>query len=460
MLLGVCAMGVGFWACGGSDDSNPGSPGSGGKAGRGGSAGSSAGTGGSGPGGSGGSSGSGNGGSANGGSAGSSGGSAGSSGGSAGSSSGGSSGTGSDAGGGAGGAGGASTDGGGSLCPGLGWCEITNTHLRDVCPDADKYPDIQANEGCSGVINDWSGGMGDTKRNRLLIWGGGHGGYFGNELYALDLNTLKMLRLNEPSNVDGYDFKDCYAPDQYPDGRPTSRHTYDALSFIEHTDQLWTFTGAKAPCGYSGRDTWTLDLASIETAPLGQAAPWTLKKAAPSGPEGKPGVVSDYDPGYKRVFLSDLYTLFSYDVGADSYTKLSENATLDYHMTGRVDPKRHLFIVAGGGQLKVFDIGDGKNHAEQNWAASVTGCGPLISEVYPGLAYDPDLDKMVGWAGGDTVYILDVDKKSCEARTFAGGPGKQNENGTMGRFRYFPALKVFAVVNFIDKNAYTLRLTP
>jgi hypothetical protein len=269
-----------------------------------------------------------------------------------------------------------------------------------------------------------------------------------------------MLRLNEPSNVDGYDFDDCYAPDQYPDGRPCSRHTYDALSYIEHTDQLWTFSGAKAPCGYSGRDTWTLDLASVETAPLGPAAPWSLKTQSAAGPQGVPGVVSDYDPSSKLVVMSDLASLFSYDVAADRYTKLSSNAIMDYHLTGRIDPKRQLFIVIGNGSLLVFDLGAGKNHDKQDWTSSVTGCGSMISEVYPGFAYDPDQDRMVGWAGGDTAYVFDVDAKRCEARTFAGGPGKQNENGTMGRFRYFPALKVFAVVNFIDENAYTLRLSP
>jgi hypothetical protein len=30
----------------------------------------------------------------------------------------------------------------------------------------------------------------------------------------------------------------------------------------------------------------------------------------------------------------------------------------------------------------------------------------------------------------------------------------------MGRFRYFPGLGVFAVVNAIDRDAYALRLTP
>ena len=57
-----------------------------------------------------------------------------------------------------------------------------------------------------------------------------------------------------------------------------------------------------------------------------------------------------------------------------------------------------------------------------------------MSPHYPGFAYDPDRDKMVGWAGGNTAYIFDVDQKRCAAVTHAGGPGDQNSNGTMGRF--------------------------
>jgi hypothetical protein len=117
----------------------------------------------------------------------------------------------------------ASTDGGSMLCPGLGWCELTDTKLRSVCPDPNKYSAIQANEGCGGVINDWSGGSVDQKRNRLLIWGGGHRGYFGNELYALDLNLLKLLRLNDPSDITGVDLNQCTSPEAYADGRPSSR---------------------------------------------------------------------------------------------------------------------------------------------------------------------------------------------------------------------------------------------
>ena len=133
---------------------------------------------------------------------------------------------------------GASTDGGGALCPELGFCELTNTQLHSVCPDENAYAAIQANEGCGAVVNDWSGGVGDTKGNRLLIWGGGHRGYFGNEVYALDLKSVVMRRLNDPSDISGIDLTDCNSKEAYADGRPSSRHTYDGLAYIPEANKM------------------------------------------------------------------------------------------------------------------------------------------------------------------------------------------------------------------------------
>ncbi|HKU40126.1 MAG TPA: hypothetical protein VJR89_18330, partial [Polyangiales bacterium] len=318
-------------------------------------------------------------------------------------------------------------------------------------------PDIQANEGCSGVINDWSGGMADTQRNRLLIWGGGHRGYFGNELYALELATGRLVRLNDPSSVLGVDLDDCAPPERYSDGRPSSRHTYDGLSFVEHADRLFTLAGSGVPCGYALKTTWTLDLSKLE---------WREMKADPYPKKASFGVVSDYDPKSKRVILNDGYNLWAYVLEADRYELLNDsdqtNAHIDYHMTGRVDPERGLFVAVGGGSaagggMQVFDIrGDA---AQQNWTGQVSGCDALLAANSPGFAYDPEQKRLVGWAGGDAIYVFDPASKRCSMQTFAGGPGKQNENGTFGRFRYFPALRVFAVVNDYRANAFVLRLT-
>ena len=77
----------------------------------------------------------------------------------------------------------------------------------------------------------------------------------------------------------------------------------------------------------------------------------------------------------------------------------------------------------------------------------------------PGVAYDPVQDRTVVWGGGSTVYLFNPDTKSCTARTFSEGPGPQIATGTYGRWRYFPKLGVFAVVNAWEQDAFALRMT-
>ena len=66
---------------------------------------------------------------------------------------------------------------------------------------------------------------------------------------------------------------------------------------------------------------------------------------------------------------------------------------------------------------------------------------------------------LVGASSDVASYFVSGTLPDCTTVTYGGSPGAQNGNGTMGRFRYFPSLKVFAVVNAWDQNAFTLRLT-
>jgi hypothetical protein len=343
----------------------------------------------------------------------------------------------------------ATTGGSGELCAEVGWCEITDTTLEAVCATDDGFPEVHGVEGCAGIINDWSGGIADTARDRLIVWGGGHNGYYGNELYALDLASLQFVRLTDPSPPTD-DGSEC--PEELEDGNPNSRHTYNGLAEIPHLGRMWAFGGSMA-CGPGnfGDDTWVLDLAALT---------WTRRDPA-SGPNPgpRPGVAADYDPNSQRVYLHDTGAFFSWDPETNLYEQLSED-TIDYHLTGVVDPERELFVMFGGDQVRVFDLGAGSDYAMQVWDDQVSGCEGIRDTVYPGLAYDPVQDRIVGWAGGDTAYVFDVDAMSCTAVTHPGGPGPQPDAGTHGRFRYFAEYDVFAVVNDWQQNAYTLRLRP
>ena len=334
--------------------------------------------------------------------------------------------------------------------------------MSSFCVDE---PSVHGVEGCAAVIADWNSGIADTKRNRLIFWGGGHAGYAGNEVYALDLNQLSMTRLTKPSLPP----VKCVAALANPIA-PNSRHTYNGLAYIEDTDQMFVFGGAAyrandscQPSGepefvaYGGRlsDSWTLDLVNLQ---------WTRRD--PTRGKLRPaknyenlgeGVVADYDPITKKVYVGDTASWFSYDAKNNAYAELNHRALSSYLMTGAIDPERRLFVIFGGGQARAFDL---KHNTLLNWDRETKGCDAIQNSNYPGVSYDSVKKEIVAWAGGDTVYVFDTASKQCRAVTFPGGPGNQQNNGTLGRFRYFPSLDVFALVNDWKQDAYLLRLAP
>jgi hypothetical protein len=325
-----------------------------------------------------------------------------------------------------------------------GWHVLPNTDLLRVCP-ADQS--VHGVVGCKAVISTWNGAAADTKRNRLILWGGGHTDYYGNEVYTLDLNVGRMLRLIDatPNPV--------HCVETQADGRPSSRHTYDDLAYLAHLDKLFSFGGGLA-CerGTGSEATWMLDLEKLQ---------WERKDpTVGTKPRGQPGLaVAVYDPNSNLVFVEDLEDLYKYDSGNNTYTKLSSVHGVDYHLSGVIDSKRKLLLFVGAGQTWAINIAHGSNYNLQNWSSKVRGCDGLTNAVYPGLAFDSKQSLIVGWAGGDSVYLFNPDTKVCDLKTFPEGPGRQQENGTHGRFAYFPSLDIFVLVNDWAQNALLLRLS-
>jgi len=195
---------------------------------------------------------------------------------------------------------------------------------------------------------------------------------------------------------------------------------------------------------------------------------WTQQSPSGTAPDYSGGLAgADYDPNTNLVFIhTESYGQFvSYNFATNTYQMLASSQHTDYHMSVVIDPKAKLFILwggdtsNGGGVAQVDISGNDPTYSTTNITSQVTGCGSTTTAMNPGLAYDPIQDRVVIWAGGNTVYLFNPATKSCTSVTYSGGPAAQQTNGTFGRFRYFPALGVFALVNDAGQNAYTLRLT-
>src|SRR5204863_9685163 len=80
-----------------------------------------------------------------------------------------------------------------AMAPGT-WLTLPDTKMASVA--APTSPG--GTSGPSAVIGAWSGGAFDTRRGRLVLWGGGYSDYAGNELYAFSLGAMSWERLTEP----------------------------------------------------------------------------------------------------------------------------------------------------------------------------------------------------------------------------------------------------------------------
>jgi hypothetical protein len=360
-----------------------------------------------------------------------------------------------------------------------GWEELPGTTLNAQCP-ADGFngaanpingdPMYNFPLFCRNVTEAWSGGAFDTLRNRLYIWGGGHMNYLGNELYALDLdNVPSMVRLTDPAPLE----YDAVLPDQYPSElppfsgaqrngtQPKSRETYDGLVYLPGPDKLWAWSGSLSLFGFPDTVTWLFD--SVDN---------TWERQSPSGtiPVAEIGAVSAYDPNTGMVYLHNMHNLYRYTYSASggSYEQLTMyEAGFGIHMNGVVDPKHKKFILIGRGngqgQSVMYDISAGSNFVFEN--INAVGDTQFLGVEAPGLAYDPTIEKVVAWAGGDTLYVLDLDANppTWTAHSFPVQPPLASEapqahvQGTYGRFAYAPAMDAFVVYNATNKNGYLFR---
>lgn len=312
--------------------------------------------------------------------------------------------------------------------------EVPNTKIRSVLPNPPQ-------QGYAPyVIDAWSGGTVDTNRSRLLVWGGGHSDYWGNEMYALDLPTLTIKRIVEPSAQTSQ----ASCTPALPDGTPVARHTYDGLTYAAHADRFFATNGSMSPCGYGATDAWTYDFS---------AGKWQLMTS--SAPTQQFGTMAVYDPSTQLVYVKDTADFYSYSLEAKKYTKLNASSMpVDYHLSAAIDSKRRKFVIVGNG-VQVVDLATNK----LSTMATTNTPGIVNSQQSPGVAYDPVADRIVVWHGGTNVWALDMDTGAwSQVATGVGPTAAAPGQGTFGRWGYIAAYRVFAMINDIDQNAWVFRL--
>lgn len=127
-----------------------------------------------------------------------------------------------------------------------GWVQASLNRFSDVwVPDGLRPMDSNGlgTSVPSKIIAAWSGFAWDSNRGDLILYGGGHANYPGNEIYRWRGSTRLWERGSLPSDITR-DASGNYVTLDGPDAAPVSAHTYDNNIFLPMVDRFLTFGGA------------------------------------------------------------------------------------------------------------------------------------------------------------------------------------------------------------------------
>lgn len=301
------------------------------------------------------------------------------------------------------------------------WRQLPNSSLATTMSNS-GYCISPGPDGWSSppdcIIKDWNGGIIDTKRKRLVISAsGGHNSWFYNDVWAFDLATsgwfnlrkayLPYMRLAEADSTGTL---------VYPDGSPSTTHTYDGVAYLPTLDEIfmiggpgWNSTGrGPAPRRFSlSSQTWSYG---------------TFQGIFPEN-----GICSGVDIVTGNVWFRTSTKLYSYDVAADTYRVLCDSLPDRGNYYTALVQDSAFYIFGWGGVTKLMPGG-------QPQGLPLSG-DPLPPAIAPGVAWEPTLGCVVLWGGGLDVFLIDLGTGVVTKRTAIGDdPGAPQPLGTYKRF--------------------------
>jgi hypothetical protein len=287
----------------------------------------------------------------------------------------------------------------------------------------------------------------------MIVWGGGHGGYYGNELYSLNLtaNPISLTRITTPSHGTAVTSVIPGCPEAYADGLPGARHTYNGLWYLPNQDNYYMAGAGLPSCGSFSNAIWSFNPTTLV---------WKNLNPPPGPTPAQNGSVPQqaYDSVTGKVYEVEANTgiFWSYSPTTNNWTNLANvTGCFDLNATTVIDPGRRLYFCIGNSGFWKVSLNSPYTITDIHTAA---GCSALVSTSGPGFDFDPLQNALVGWAGGNTVYVYNPDTNTCTSQTYPNGPSSPQGDGTYGRWKFFPSVGVFALVNAWNQNAWALRI--
>ncbi|WP_374496144.1 hypothetical protein [Zoogloea sp.] len=384
-----------------------------------------------------------------------------------------------------------------------GWVKANVGTFSEAWATGSTAVPLSSYRNPASIVSAWSSFAWDSTRGDLLLWGGGHANYAGNEMYVWDANSGDWSRGSLPSRIDSNFFV-------VDSAAPQSSHTYENNLYLPVNGVFLTFGGAAFQSGGSFRNfdgnnitpsgPWVWDPTKADPNKVGGTTGsgwdpsteggqmWTDRYA--QSPANTPANFINAATAYRSengkdvVYVSvdqgssGFYSLYRYIVGdvksggMDTWEKIGVMAnTAANGGSGTIDTKNNLFIrtAAVGGRytsnLAVWDL----NKANPSDPNSNLDIGiQLVDEAgnpFPmtsrfGIEYDKKNGQILLWDGSEQGTVWTVTPqydangkllttwvvKKLISTTFT-QPDGNFSTGVLGKWNYIEELDAFMALN-------------
>ncbi|SER03155.1 hypothetical protein SAMN05421690_100634 [Nitrosomonas sp. Nm51] len=384
-----------------------------------------------------------------------------------------------------------------ALAPENSWIKLNTNRYDDVWTPLEQRPappEAPAVGAPHSIIGAWSSMVWDPNRGNIMIYGGGHANYPGNEVYVWESSTLKWTRASLPSEVKHIIDGQFESIDGVLNA-PVAAHTYDNSEFFPLLDRFVTFGGAAFNTGSryihtdgSPTGPYFFNPALADQNAVGgttgsqvnpQLFPNVIGKNMWSNRDnltpGTPGTILptnfintataySEENGVDVLYLQTNNRLFRYsafsptDPSQDTYEivgNVQSGSTFAGQGAGAFDPQRKIFVRTAGSTFIFWDLNQPAGTIAQNviFSPDVIGGAFNFSRLDDyGLDFDHIRQFFVLWDGNQDVWHLIPPQDLASgnwvlSRVTPQGVTTPQQSGTanpiLGKWKYSKALDAF-----------------
>lgn len=347
------------------------------------------------------------------------------------------------------------------------WRAVSRNTISDVDPCPVDRCAWSAVEGLSGVVEDWTGGAyasNEGPLGGLLYFGGGHNGYYGNEVYFFNFATLLWERRGDPTDGQTPGDASTFGLDdecRFWDGAPLALHTYESVFYDPLQNRFWLTNVSDAPSGQPGPP----DGCFSSLPAYFDLATSTWADSSPS-PMQTVFSASAWDASRNVAWVVDTSAsqVHRFDPVADTWQSYTEGEPLGIDVAAAIAPGAGFMVITdtrNADRLMGFDLAN----PDEVWFELTTDGDIEIQEnARLGFEWSPELDAFVAYSEGRSLYLLSVpDDPRSGTWTWTridpdGVEPDMPVNGPYSKFQYIPEMGIAFVASSVTGPVFAIRL--